>query len=152
MKIRTLSAAVILAAASAAASAADTSLLIYGGSHHFTSNLRHETQYKLNETNPGIGLEVSQDGWLVGAGTYKDSFYQQAYMAYAGYRWTIGDAKAWHANVALKAGYLNGSGHHGPALLPTVGVGYGPVSLEATAFPSKVRNGGVLAFWLRTTF
>lgn len=150
--MKTIFALVAGMAISASAAAVDTSVLLYGGSYHFTSGMRHETQYKLNEANPGIGVEVSQDGWLAGAGTYKDSFYQQAYMAYAGYRSGFGNPKGWHANVALKAGYLNGSGRHGLVALPTVGVGYGSVSLEATAFPSKVRNGGVLAFWVRYQF
>lgn len=145
-------AAIALFLATMPAWAYETSVLLYGGSYHFNSHMQHERSYLLNELNPGAGVEVSQNGWLVGAGTYKDSFYRWARMAYIGYRYDMGNPKGWHANVALKAGYLNGSGRDGLVALPTVGAGYGPVSLEATAFPSRVRNGGVLAFWLRYQF
>jgi len=144
--------AIALFIATVPAWALDTSVLLYGAAYHFDGHMKHERQYKLNEANPGIGLEVESNGWLAGAGVYEDSFYKWAKMAYAGYRYTIGDAKQWHANIALKAGYLNGSGYNGFVALPTLGVGYGHVSLEATAFPSKVRKGGVIAAWLRYQF
>lgn len=149
--MRPLIAATLLLAA-LPAHAVDTSVLVYGGSYHFDGHGRHESRYDLNERNPGLGLEFEQSGWLAGAGTYKDSYRQQARMAYVGYRWTFGDTQGWHANVALKAGYLRGSGFDGPVALPTVGVGYGPVSLEATVVPRKVSDGGVIAFWLRYQF
>ncbi|MHA6837755.1 hypothetical protein [Ralstonia pseudosolanacearum] len=149
--MRPLIAAALLAAA-LPAHAVDTSVLVYGGSYHFDGKGRHESKYDLNERNPGVGLEFSQDGWLAGAGMYRDSYREQAHMAYVGYRWTLGDTQGWHANAAVKVGYLRGSGYDGPVALPTVGVGYGPVSLEATVAPRKVNSGGVVAFWLRYQF
>ncbi|MHA6907408.1 hypothetical protein ACQUJS_03080 [Ralstonia pseudosolanacearum] len=47
-----------------------------------------------------------------------------------------------------------GGSYHfdGPVALPTLGVGYGPLPLEATVAPRKVNSGGVVAFWLRYQF
>lgn len=139
------------------------SLLVYGASLHMdkfghrdTKKFRVAGDREMNGTNPGLGFEAERGGWLIGVGTYKDSWYKQAYMAYGGYRFTFGDVKGWHSNIAFKVGYLNGSGHHGPMALPTVGVGYKNVSLEFSGFPyDKDGNGGkgvVIATWLRFQF
>ncbi|QMV32524.1 hypothetical protein KMB83_gp04 [Ralstonia phage Anchaing] len=149
---RRLIAAASLLVAALPAYAVDASLLVYGGLYHFDGKGRHERGYNLNEQNPGLGLEFEQGGWLVGAGTYRDSFREQARMAYVGYRFTFGNPQGFHANVALKGGYMRGSGYDGLVALPTLGIGYRAFSLEATAFPSKIRSGGVVAFWLRYQF
>lgn len=139
------------------------SLLVYGAALHMdrfghrdNRTFRSTGNRELNGVNPGLGLEAERSGWLVGAGTYEDSFYKQGYMAYGGYRFTFGDAKGWNANIALKAGYLHGSNRHGLMALPTVGVGYKNVSLEFSAFPyhtdDKGGKGVVVATWLRYTF
>lgn len=173
--ISTLAIATIIASATASAQTTvneqplivdpsyNYSLLVYGASMHMDKfghidnrTFRSTGNRELNGINPGIGIEAERSGWLVGAGTYKDSFYKQGYMAYGGYRFTFGDMKGWNANVAIKAGYLHGSNRHGLMALPTVGVGYKNVSLEFSAFPyhtdDKGGKGVVIATWLRYTF
>lgn len=139
------------------------SVLAYGASVHMDRMGHRDGKLyrvtgdrELDGSNPGLGLEAQRGGWLIGAGTYRDSWYKQAYMTYGGYRWVFGNPQGWNANLALKVGYLNGSGHHGLMALPTAGIGYKHVSLEFSAFPyDKDGNGGrglVIATWLRYQF
>lgn len=147
--LKLLCAALALIAGSACA---DTSLLLYGTSYHFNGALK-PTAYHYNQANYGLGIEYSDAGWLVGAGTYLDSYNEQGYMLYGGYRWVFGNPREWHTSVAIKAGYLNGSGFHGPVALPVLGVGYNHVNLELSGAPAAGHGkDSVLMMWLRYQF
>lgn len=123
--------AVCLALSCAAVAHAETDLLIMGKAFHFGAN-----SAGLNEYNPGIGLEYrSEQHWFVGGLTYYDSFRKQAYAGYVGYQYDIPISTNWTVFGALRLGYLNGSGFHGLVAIPTIGVQYKRVALEAMTIP-----------------
>src|SRR5690242_8167059 len=112
------------------ASADEVDALVLGHSWHFS----HEGGgYSPNGWNWGGGLEYRRDTWhgqwIAGGMQYRDSFRQHAYAVYGGYQFTqpIGPINVF---AAVRAGYLNGSGHHGPGALPSVGIEYKRVALE----------------------
>ena len=117
--MRAILAAILLAAATPAL-ADGPSLIVLGHSYHFGGNT-----HGLNGNNPGVGLEYSSGPWFGGGLTYYDSYRKQAYAAYLGYRYSIPVAGQWSAFVSARVGYLNGSGFHGPMVLPTAGFQYG---------------------------
>lgn len=110
--------------------------LILGKSWHFDGERK---DYSPNQWNYGGGLEYRAGPWIIGGMTYRDSFRQQAYALYGGYQYTVPIGPV-NVFAAVRAGYLNGSGWHGPGVLPSVGLGYGRFSLEATFIP-KARKG-----------
>ncbi len=113
------------------AHAVDTSVLVYGGSYHFDGRGRHESKYNLNERNPGVGLEFSQDGWLIGAGTYRDSYREQRsrQSGLPPWLWLRRPGRPAHGRCGLRSCF---TGSH--------------------CRPRKVNSGGVVAFWLRYQF
>lgn len=147
MKRKHIAILAALTGLSAPVFAADVSLVVYGLSKHMGSFKR-----QFNEVNWGLGVEVEQSGWLVGAGAYRDSYYEPAWQAYAGYRWDFPVAARTSVVLSLKAGYLNGSGFHGPVAYPTLGVRFGPVVVEGTVFPMRKADGAVGAIWARYVF
>lgn len=153
---KTLLAALIALAASSAH--AETDLLILGKSWHFGHNVpAGEVGYNVNQYNWGAGLEQRGDAWhgqwMVGGLTYRDTFRQQAYALYAGYQFTMPITANFSAFAAIRAGYVNGSGHHGPGALPSVGFTYKRVSLEATYIPPAAKEGyNCIAIFGRISF
>ena len=73
--------------------------------------------------------------------TYRDTFRQQAYALYGGYQYSVPLTDHLSAFVSLRAGYLNGSGWHGPGALPSFGLTYRRVSLEAVYIPPAAKDG-----------
>lgn len=128
--------------------AGEIDAVVLGKSWHFGS----ETSYSYNGVNPGIGLEYRLDnGFFVGALTYRDSYRQQAYAAYAGYQYTQHVSGPWSVFAAVRAGYLHGSGFNGPMLMPTVGVQYERLSIELEYIPKigrgRVNEIGIFGRW-----
>ncbi len=93
-----------------------------------------------NNNQDLIGLERDQaSGWLFGAATFRNSFSQRAYYAYAGKRYESADYPVY---IKLTGGLLQGySGeykdkiplnHFGvaPVIIPSLGAHYGPVGAE----------------------
>lgn len=123
-------------------------LLIMGKSFH----VFNDTGYHFNDLNPGIGVEYRYpQGFFFGALTYKDSYSKQAYAAYVGYQLTAHVSSNWSVFAAARAGYINGSGFNGPGILPSVGVTYKRLSIEAEIIP-KIRSNqsaaiGLFARW-----
>jgi hypothetical protein len=93
-----------------------------------------------NNNQDLIGLERDQaSGWLFGAATFRNSFSQRSYYAYAGKRYESADYPVY---IKLTGGLLQGySGeykdkiplnHFGvaPVIIPSLGAHYGPVAAE----------------------
>lgn len=141
------STAVLVASAAFAMPAyAENDLLLMGKSWHFGHSVgAGQTGYDVNQYNWGGGLEHRGDAWhgqwLVGALTYRDTFRQQAYTVYGGYQFTVPISSDISVFATVRAGYLNGSGHHGPGALPSFGITYKRVSLEATYIPPAAKDG-----------
>jgi hypothetical protein len=137
---------------SSSCKAAELDGLLLGKSWHFDGGGQ---TYSPNQWNWGAGLDVlggPWNHWKLGVGglSYRDSFRQQAYAVYgeAQYSQSFGTINTF---AAVRAGYLNGSGHHGLGILPSIGIGYQRLSIEATFIP-KSRNGwNCVAVWLRYT-
>ncbi|MFJ2366249.1 sn-glycerol-3-phosphate transporter [Pseudomonas sp. NPDC087697] len=93
-----------------------------------------------NDNQDLIGLERNDaSGWLFGAATFRNSFSQRSYYAYAGKRY---ESANYPVYVKLTGGLLQGySGeykdkiplnHFGvaPVIIPSLGAYYGPVAAE----------------------
>jgi hypothetical protein len=50
----------------------------------------HTTETELHNTTPGLGLLRRQDGWLAGAGVFRNSIGRWAGYGYGGYQWPVG--------------------------------------------------------------
>jgi hypothetical protein len=50
----------------------------------------HTTETDLHNTTPGLGLLRRQDGWLAGAGVFRNSIGRWAGYGYGGYQWPVG--------------------------------------------------------------
>lgn len=125
---------------------AETDLLLMGKSWHFGHEVAAgHAGYDVNQYNWGGGLEYRGDAWhgqwMVGALTYRDTFRQQAYTVYGGYQFAVPVSTNVSLFATVRAGYLNGSGHHGPGALPSVGITYKRISLEATYIPPAAKDG-----------
>lgn len=147
--------AAALAALLSCSAHAETDLVLMGKSWHFGHQVpAGEAGYNVNQYNWGGGLEYRFDGtgWFAGGLTYRDTFRQQAYAVYGGYQATLKLTSNLSAFAAIRAGYLNGSGWHGPGALPSVGLTYKRVSVEAVYIP-PARNGyNCLAVFGRIAF
>jgi len=101
---------------------------------HFSPDPEHNNNQDL------IGLEREQpSGWLFGAATFRNSFSQRSYYAYAGKRYESSDYPVY---IKLTGGLLEGYkgkyqdkiplNHFGvaPVIIPSLGVHYGPVASE----------------------
>ena len=101
---------------------------------HFSPDSEHNNNQDL------IGLEYHDgSGWLAGGATFRNSFRQRSYYAYAGKRF---DSENYPVYLKLTGGLLEG--YHGeyqdkiplnrfgvaPVIIPSVGVHYGPVAAE----------------------
>ncbi|MCU1749735.1 sn-glycerol-3-phosphate transporter [Pseudomonas sp. 6D_7.1_Bac1] len=93
-----------------------------------------------NNNQDLIGLERDEaSGWLFGAATFRNSFSQRSYYAYAGKRY---ESANYPVYIKLTGGLLQGySGeykdkiplnHFGvaPVIIPSLGAHYGPVAAE----------------------
>lgn len=101
---------------------------------HFSPNPDHNNHQDL------IGLERNEASGLVyGAATFRNSFSQRSYYAYAGKRYDLPDSPLY---LKLTGGLIQGyRGKYrdkiplnrfgvAPAIIPSVGVHYGPVAGE----------------------
>lgn len=101
---------------------------------HFSPDPEHNNNQDL------IGLEYHDgSGWLVGGATFRNSFRQRSYYAYAGKRF---ESDTYPVYLKLTGGLLEG--YHGeyrdkiplnrfgvaPVIIPSVGAHYGPVAAE----------------------
>jgi hypothetical protein len=50
----------------------------------------HTASVDLHNTTPGLGLLRRQDGWLAGAGVFRNSLGRWAGYGYDGYQWPVG--------------------------------------------------------------
>ena len=102
--------------------------------HHFSPDTDHNNRQDL------IGLERNAaSGFLYGAATFRNSFSQRSYYAYAGKRFESADYPVYlKVTGGLLQGYkgeyrdkipLNQLGV-APAIIPSVGVHYGPLATE----------------------
>jgi hypothetical protein len=93
-----------------------------------------------NNNQDLIGLERDEaSGWLFGAATFRNSFSQRSYYAYAGKRYENADYPVY---IKLTGGLLEGySGKYqdkiplnrfgiAPVVIPSLGAHYGPVAAE----------------------
>lgn len=102
--------------------------------NHFSPDPDHNNNQDL------IGLEYNDaSGWLAGGATFRNSFSQRSYYAYAGKRF---DSENYPVYLKLTGGLLEG--YHGqyqdkiplnrfgvaPVIIPSVGAYYGPVAAE----------------------
>lgn len=142
----------LLTLAVAVARAADVTADAYalGGSYH----LRRQDRDTLSGWNPGAGLGLSYAvapscDLTALAITYRDSYRQQATAYGAGVRGILGDRDGLHGCATLAAVCLDGSGHdHAVMALPSLGAGYGPLTVEGTYSPADA----VAAVWLRLSW
>ena len=101
---------------------------------HFSPSPEHNNRQDL------IGLERNEaSGWLYGAATFRNSFDQRSFYAYAGKRFDIGVSPFY---AKLTGGLLHGyKGEYrdkiplnrfgtAPVLIPGVGVSFKPVTAE----------------------
>ncbi|EJM13520.1 hypothetical protein PMI21_04147 [Pseudomonas sp. GM18] len=101
---------------------------------HYSPDPEHNNNQDL------IGLEREEaSGWLFGGATFRNSFSQRSYYAYAGQRYESADYPVY---IKLTGGVVEG--YHGkyqdkiplnrfgvaPAIIPSLGVHYGPVAAE----------------------
>lgn len=138
-----------------AAAHAETDLILLGKSWHFGHEvLAGEAGYDVNQYNWGGGLEYRFDGtsWFAGGLTYRDTFRQQAYAVYGGYQYAVKLTDTLSAFAAVRAGYLNGSGWHGPGALPSVGLTYRRLSVEAVYIPPAPHGYNCIAVFGRLSF
>ena len=143
IKSTALAAVIALSCASAHA---ETDLILLGKSWHFGHEVpAGAVGYNVNQYNYGAGLEYRaptwHGQWMVGGLTYRDTFRQQAYTIYGGYQFTMPVTDNWSVFATVRAGYINGSGHHGPGALPSVGITYKRVSIDATYIPPAAKEG-----------
>lgn len=112
---------------------------VFGASYH----PGHASEFQ--QWNPGLGLGLSRlapGSWYhfgaegVVAG-YRDSFGDPSWVAAAGPKIILGDLDGFHGEFSAPFGYLHGSGMDGWALLPHVGLGWGPVTLEGFYAPQR---------------
>ena len=144
----------VAACLAAGAAHAETNLLLFG----FSKHLSHNYSSSYNEFNYGGGLEWNPDGsgWLVGGFALKDSISQMGWAAYGGYRFRYDFAPNWHIETTLRAGVLKDSYYTGPAALPSIGIGYKRVTIEATVIPpikmGKKGSEMTAVVWARVRF
>lgn len=138
-----------------AVQAQEVSALVFGKSYH-------PDRRDLNEANYGAGLEIATNRaqttgtdwqWLAGGYALKDSCNKTGYAGYGGGRATYTWESGFHVEATLRAGYLQDCYYGGPAALPSVGIGYGRVTLEYAYIP-KLRSDitPVHVVWLRVRF
>jgi hypothetical protein len=63
----------------------------------------HTDEIELHNTTPGVGLLRRQDGWLLGAGVFRNSVGRWAGYGYGGYQWPVG---------RIRIGGIAGATHH----------------------------------------
>jgi hypothetical protein len=108
---------------------------------HFSPSSEHNNRQKL------IGLERNEaSGWLYGAATFRNSFDQRSFYAYAGKRFESAEHPLY---LKLSGGLLYGyKGEHrdklalnrlgvAPALIPAVGINLSPITAELVLLGSS---------------
>ena len=101
---------------------------------HFSPDPDHNNHQDL------IGLERHQaSGWVIGGATFRNSFSQRSYYAYAGKRYDMADYPVY---LKLTGGLIQGyRGEYrdkiplnrfgvAPVIIPSIGAYYGPVAAE----------------------
>lgn len=145
----------VMALLACTAAHAEVDGLLLGKSWHFGHDVpAGQAGYNVNQYNWGGGLEYRWDGtgFFVGGLTYRDTFRQQAYAIYGGYQYTVPLTSNTSVFAAIRAGYVNGSGHHGPGALPSVGVTYKRASIEVTYIPPARDGYNCIAVFARWRF
>ncbi len=111
---------------------------VFGLSYHTNR------EYNFNEVNPGIGLSLTVQNpenqlchfsAVTSAGTYKDSYRNQAVYALIGPRFTLGYDDSFHVSATVQAGYMQGSGQNGFAYVPFITMGYDWIDVGLTGNP-----------------
>lgn len=100
-------------------------MYLFGLSYHGNRNV------DWNEVNPGIGLGIAYEVQdtipsevVFSAGTYKDSYGDQAKFALVGPRFYImGTKETFHTHVGFSMGYFKGSSFKGVGGMPVIGIG-----------------------------
>ncbi|MND12025.1 hypothetical protein D3C87_892480 [compost metagenome] len=148
------------------AQADDISVLLHGATIHTRCSEGVGPKAKtcdLEGFNPGIGVEWTflgseQTGKLsLRSGFYHDSYRETAVYAGATYRKEWDVSEDWRLGAGLMAGYLDGSGTKGLAVLPIGIVSYQSYSLEVgfapktSAVPGRGHS-GLITFMLRKQF
>lgn len=138
-----------------AVQAQEVSVLVFGKSYH-------PNDRTLNEENYGAGLEIATSRsersgldwqWLAGGYALRDSCKQTGYAGYGGGRASYRYDNGWHVEATIRAGYIQDCAYGGPAAIPALGIGYGPVTLEYTYIPKvDPRITPVHVVWLRIRF
>ena len=128
--------AALVAWAPPAIAASDDFWLLQGSvlTRHFASNGQYNNHQDL------VGLERNlASGWLAGGATFRNSFSQRSFYAYAGKRFDVPDSALYYK---LSAGLIHGyKGKYrdklplnrfgvAPAVIPGIGAHWGPVSGE----------------------
>lgn len=122
------------------------SLILHGASYHSNQGKRWEENgvhyvKRYNQQNYGVGLEMERSSILYRAGTYKDSYFQQAFYATIGYRKMFaGSKEGWHIGSSVNAGLLYGSGNHGLAATPQLEIGHGKITTEIIFIPKVSKD------------
>lgn len=132
---------------------AETDMLVFGKSWHHGK----QSQYFYNEVNPGLGLEWRRSAdsrWIVGGFALEDSRKNIGGAVYGGWRYTYPLTGHWRLEATLRAGWLKDGAYNGPAVLPTIGVGYKRLTIEATYMPSfgSDRSKGAAVVFARWRF
>jgi hypothetical protein len=101
---------------------------------HYSDDSDHNNNQEL------IGLEREQaSGWLFGGATFRNSYSQRSYYAYAGKRYESADYPVYFKlSGGLLQGYTGKSqdkiplNHFGvaPVIIPSIGAHYGPLAAE----------------------
>lgn len=111
-----------------------------------------------NGWNPGLGVDyIHSDepgpirGGVFGAvGTYKDSFYSQAYYVVPGLVVDIGNPTGIHSRIMGGVGYWEGSAFNGLGALVAGSVGWDYLDVYATFMPkSRAIDTSALGLWVR---
>lgn len=126
-------------------------LLIFGlSAHNHNKNPAGQTY---NNTNPGLGIGIVQQNRKIDvtltAGTYKDSFSNQAQFLLVGIRGIIGERQKLHALLGASGGYYYGSGHQGFGVIPYLGAGYNRIDLCLTGAPTTMRSASSISIFLK---
>lgn len=124
---------------------------VMGESIHFGNKAACEP---CQQVNPGMGFEVHDGGWFVGALGYYDSYRKFAKAGYVGYEARLNLGGGFYTGAVLRAGYMDGSDFHNWVALPSLELGYKRATVEVAFLPAVNKNTqtNVIAIWGRYAF
>ena len=95
----------------------------------------------------GVSSQISPSVDVVSLGmAFRNSYNYTSTAIAVGARYTLGGRDGWHASGAAMGGIVCYR-RQIPVILPILGAGYGPVSIETTALPGP--HATAIAAWLR---